>query len=656
MNYDQIISENIDRLKKFKSPYNQVTGEGSTIIARTEVNIKELGKIFIPNLMIKENYWIKLLSDLGSFSEFASTLNISEGNINELIQAFLLIRYKYDFEFWAATCVQIKDKISSQDIPFLLNYPQRKLLSVFEQQRLSDQPIRVILLKARQWGGSTLTQIYMAWIQLVHKRAWNSIICAHLKDSASNIKGMYSKLLENYPQWIFNSQLKFKPYERTQNISIIQQTECRVTIGSAETPNSVRGTDAAMAHLSEIAFWPATKNKKPSDLVRSVVSTVSLIPYSMVVLESTANGEGDYFYTEYNLAKEGKSDKTAVFIPWFDIEMYQTEVKDYKSFIDNMDDYDWFLWESGASLESIAWYRMKRKEYQDHQDMMSEYPTDDVEAFSTSGERVFDKYRIELLKKKCCAPNYVGEIQSGSHRTKGKESLLNLNFKEDKTGKLFIWKKPEDDPISNRYVVTVDIGGRSSKADYSVIVVYDRYWMMYGGVPEVVAQWYGHIDHDLLVWKSAQIASYYNKALLVIESNTLETEDTDGEHTEYILETLNGIYPNLYSRTDPTKIKEGAPIRFGFHTNRSTKTMIIDHMVSILRDDPYIERDEGTCFEYNVFEKKQNGSFGAKEGKHDDRVMTRLIGIYVCYNIPLPKEIVNSPKIKHVKTISEATI
>ena len=75
---------------------------------------------------------------------------------------------------------------------------------------------------------------------------------------------------------------------------------------------------------------------------------------------------------------------------------------------------------------------------------------------------------------------------------------------------------------------------------------------MYGGVPEVVAQWYGHIDHDLLVWKSAQIASYYNKALLVIESNTLETEDTDGEHTEYILETLNGVYPNLYSRTDPT--------------------------------------------------------------------------------------------------------
>jgi len=59
--------------------------------------------------------------------------------------------------------------------------------------RTAGKPIRLILLKARQWGGSTLVQIYMAWIQLVHCRNWNSVICAHLKESAANIKGMYSK-------------------------------------------------------------------------------------------------------------------------------------------------------------------------------------------------------------------------------------------------------------------------------------------------------------------------------------------------------------------------------------------------------------------------------------------------------------------------------
>ena len=64
---------------------------------------------------------------------------------------------------------------------------------MLEEMREAEQPIRLILLKARQWGGSTLIQIYMAWIQLVHRRNWNSVICAHLKESAANIKGMYTK-------------------------------------------------------------------------------------------------------------------------------------------------------------------------------------------------------------------------------------------------------------------------------------------------------------------------------------------------------------------------------------------------------------------------------------------------------------------------------
>lgn len=56
-----------------------------------------------------------------------------------------------------------------------------------------------------------------------------------------------------------------------------------------------------------------------------------------------------------------------------------------------------------------------------------------------------------------------------------------------------------------------------------------------------MAQWRGHIDHDLLAWKSAQIAAYYQNALLVIESNTFETEHDDSEHSAYILDTLSDI-------------------------------------------------------------------------------------------------------------------
>ena len=56
----------------------------------------------------------------------------------------------------------------------------------------------------------------------------------------------------------------------------------------------------------------------------------------------------------------------------------------------------------------------------------------------------------------------------------------------------------------------------------------------------------------------------------------------------------------------------------------------------MLREDGYIERDMLACYEHDVFEKKPNGSFGAMDGHHDDVLITRCIGNYVCYTEPLP--------------------
>lgn len=72
------------------------------------------------------------------------------------------LRLRHDFEYWALKCVTIRDKMSGEDIPLRLNAPQRRLLAAFERQRRRGLPIRTIILKARQWGGSTLVQTYMA--------------------------------------------------------------------------------------------------------------------------------------------------------------------------------------------------------------------------------------------------------------------------------------------------------------------------------------------------------------------------------------------------------------------------------------------------------------------------------------------------------------
>ena len=74
---------------------------------------------------------------------------------------------------------------------------------------------------------------------------------------------------------------------------------------------------------------------------------------------------------------------------------------------------------------------------------------------------------------------------------------------------------------------------------------------------------------DLLAWKAAQIASFYDDALLVIESNTLETKDrdrvVDGNQAPFILNQIKEVYPNLYARKQSDEdIKEGKPVRYGF--------------------------------------------------------------------------------------------
>ena len=251
----------------------------------------------------------------------------------------------------------------------------------------------------------------------------------------------------------------------------------------------------------------------------------------------------------------------------------------------------------------------------------------------------------------------------------GKDAFKGLRFVEDHQGCLWIWKKPEiwaNEKVTNRYLVVVDIGGRSAKADYSVITVFDRFYMMDGDKPSVVAQWYGHTDMDILAWKSAQVAAYYDNALLVIESNTLETKDkdrvVDGVQAPFILDQIKDVYPNLYARKQSAEaIAEGAPKHYGWHTNVSTKPMIISTLVKVIRKQMYVERDERCIDEYLFYERKKNTSFGAIVGKHDDLLMTRAIGLHICfYEMEMPK-IISTLKSAaesktHKRVLSEATI
>lgn len=590
-----------------------------------------------------------------------------------ICKQLIKIRCKVDFIFCAAMYIFIKPKLGGDDIHFLLNRAQRKLLAKLEGMRLAGKPIRIILLKARQWGGSTLIQIYMTWIQLFHKKGWNSIIVGHVKDTSLEVKGMFSKLMENMPLWLIDDEAtepKVSPFEGSQNIDIINARNCKVKVGTAEKPDSARGGDSSMAHCTEVALWTKTDNKTPEQVVKSVCSGIPNTPLSMKIYESTANGTGNFFATEWERAKRGQSDMQPLFIAWFDIDMYQIPIDNYEEFVreliankDNERDYGkylWWLWTKGATLEAINWYKHTVKGYNNHDDMASEFPSDDIEAFTHSGKKIFDLYDVEKLKKTCRAPQQVGDLYA--KEIKGKDALKDIRFIQGK-GELKIWEFPDVsiNVANNRYIVIVDIGGRAKGSDFSDILVIDRYWMIEGDRPEVVAEWHGHIDHDLLAWKAAQIASFYNNALLIIESNTLETKykkmQLDGNQAPYILDQISEHYSNLYARDEALEsIAEHVPRKFGFHTNTNTKPALISKLIEMVREQGWIERDVEALDEFLTYEKKPDGSYGALDGKHDDKLMTRGIGLFLCYKLELPKIIIKIERAPRKQINSYASI
>ncbi len=673
-----VLEEDERRSRIMTMPYDPVSGIMSP---GTRFSIR------IPELDTPD---IRLPADMKSIPEVKAMLagkaltQVFPGSIENARQRWFELRCRHDFPFWAFKCIRIKKKDGGADIPFLLNAPQRKLVGEFEKLREEGKPIRIVLVKARQWGGSTATQLYMLWIQLMRREGFNSLIVGHQHSSTEEVITMAKRALDSYPRTLLPTDgdpmnEKEKVYVSSglsRSAISIPRRNFRIKAGSAERPDSSRGGDYALVHLTEVGLWKKTQGKSPEDIIRAATSGVLLRPETMIVMESTANGVGTFFHREYEAAKRGSSLYRPVFVAWYEIEQYSAPVADRRKMAERIvknrhcafsdDDrfatgqYIWELWESGARLEAINWYETTRQGYSNIDQMPAEYPSNDIEAFVNSGAHVFNRRKATELKRRCMPPRFSGELEGISDY--GEKALEGITFEEDPNGRLKVWDKPQTKDgkcsgMHERYLTVVDVGGRSVKADWSVIAVFDRIRMLNGsGGPAVVAQWRGHCDMDLLAWMAARIARWYGDSLLVIESNTLETRDpdryVDGDQSGFILNQLKEFYPNLYERRQsPEDIREGRPRKYGFHTNICTKPMVISNLVKVVREGLYIERDERCVDEYLTYERRPNGSYGAVAGKHDDMLMTRAIGLHVCLNemtAPRPATVANPGALRRI--------
>ncbi len=655
-----ILAENARRLAALQLEFDPVSGLNS-IGRRFRLDLPDYIQPtqWLPDSMRGE----ELIADLLRHGSIAATASARGESPTATAELLLRTRMLHDFPFWAALTVYIKNKGGGPDVRFRLNAPQRRLVAAFERARLARRPLRLILLKARQWGGSTCAQIYMAWLQLMHSTGLNSLIIAHQGAGSDEIKDMFDRMIRRYPAALLYSpeqqralkadarkQKKIEGVGRSGAIFRVPQRNCKIKIGTAERPDSCRGGDYNLVHLSEVGIWRATEGKSPEDIVRSACGGVLLQPLTMIVYESTANGTGNFFHNEYLAARRGESQFEAMFVSWYEIEKYtlpltaEEELQLATRLWEGRDSdadtarsesgrYLYSLFKRGATLQAISWYIAERAKYSDHARMAAEYPSDDTEAFAHSGARVFDRYEVEALRAGCTDPLDVGEVESTL--PDGPGSLDDIRFISRPSGGMKVWSHPDTvRRIAGRYLAVVDIGGRGARADWSVITVIDRAPMLSGGVPEIAAQWRGHCDADILAWRSARIARYYADALLVVESNTLETREVnrslDAGQLPYILLQIRDEYQNIYMRpASPEDVARGVSRKLGFHTNAVTKPMVIATLVRVVREGLYTERASEALDEMLSYERRPNGSYGAIAGHHDDILMTRAIGLHI---------------------------
>ena len=246
MTIEQYIEENNRRRAQFNLPYNPISGYGDTVGARAPFCFVHNGKEVnwnIPVAMFDEPV-VKLLAKYRSTHKAAGAVPAEAATLFTLL---MRARCKHDHEFWAASCAKIQDKETKKIIPFILNKPQRKLQAVIEKQREAGNPVRIILCKSRQWGGSTNVQLDMLRTQTICRERWHSVIATDVENQARIIRSMTTRVAKNHPPEI--TPITIKNFEGSAKNKHITQTDTIISIGSMQQPDNLRSQDIMMAHL-----------------------------------------------------------------------------------------------------------------------------------------------------------------------------------------------------------------------------------------------------------------------------------------------------------------------------------------------------------------------------------------------------------------------
>ncbi|MGH9789641.1 MAG: terminase [Candidatus Acidiferrales bacterium] len=457
------------------------------------------------------------------------------------------------------------------------------------QKRYARQRTRRnIILKARQLGMTT----YIAarfFLLTMFREGTTTLQVAHSEESAQRIFRIVRRFYDT-----LQADLRAQIHTGPANVRELAftQIDSRYLVDTAGNRNVGRGLTIHNLHASEVALWPGDPRETMAALLAAVV------PGGLVDVESTPNGVGGYFHSEWLRAKSGEPDAlTPHFFPWWMEPAYCINLPG-ASLEPYSDDEQQLVERHRLSAGQIRYRRWLRATFGGL--APQEYAETDDDCFLLSGCPVFETAVIEKRLRELQPP------PSSEHN-----------------GALLLWCEPQP---GRDYIIGADVAEGRSDGDYSAAVVID----VVSGLQcaELMARW--------PIWQFARelsaLGRRYNAALLAVERNN---------HGHAVLHALRHqhTYPRIYRYAD-SAAGFGAAAD-GWPMNAQTKPHAIQTLGDMLRDAPRTFASARLLEQCRRFAWLDGGSTGvpgagnhsrSSEGDaaaHDDLVIATAIALAV---------------------------
>ena len=504
-----------------------------------------------------------------------------------------------DFEVYAPMCLKIRDK-EGNITPFRLNTAQKIALAIMELQRQTEGFIRVIILKGRQQGLSTLINGYL-YRETSMRPGKKTIVVAHKADSTETLFQMTHRYHKNVPEPI-RAHTKYSG-KALLAFDALDSSYLVVTAGGDDI---ARGETLQGGHLSEVAFWPkgsAARN------FNGLMKAFPPKPGVVCAIESTANGVSGVFADQWRQAVAGNNGFVPIFIPWYVTEEYTAKVPEgFKLTLEErelMERYGTYQMPDGSEIpgfctEGQAQWRRLEIGMNGAEKFKQEYPFFPDEAFLTTGSPVFHAERVAEMRKTQVSHDYTRYTHASG-----------AGFSENSRGELYIWR--EYDP-STQYFIGADVAMGYRGGDYSVAIVLDD-------LRRVVARYRAHVNPAYFAEILNDLGQMYGAPRLIVESNN---------HGILTLNKLNEefAYPYLYTEETLDKQTQEYRTKLGFNTLGPSKAFIINELRTVIVDQTIEIPDRAILAELSTYVVDENGKMGAEKGTdvdgekiHDDMVM-----------------------------------